>query len=186
LAAHRADIPLSYRKKFGAAALTQFLQYPYFQQSQHIACYLPFKNECRSLPIMKAIWQANKICYLPIISSYEKNVLMFVRYQYGEKLHKNRYSILEPVDCSSVMTPNQLDIVIMPLLAFDLAGHRLGTGGGYYDRTFAFIKTEKNVIKRPMFVGLAYSTQQIAMIPYDPWDITLDIVVTENKMIYTR
>lgn len=75
-----------------------------------------------------------------------------------------------------------LDIVITPLAAFDLQGHRLGTGGGYYDRTFAFL--QKNTVKKPKIIGLAYAEQQAELLPHDQWDIDLDGVVTEKGIVW--
>ena len=71
--------------------------------------------------------------------------------------------------------------MIAPLVAFDLQGHRLGTGGGYYDRTFAFL--HELAIRKPDMMGLAYAAQQAPQIPSDPWDITLNSVVTEQSII---
>jgi 5-formyltetrahydrofolate cyclo-ligase len=150
-------------------------------QREHIACYLPFNDEFDSLPVIETIWQAKKYCYLPVLSKSDEKSLCFVRYDYGDALHRNRYGILEPVNLSRVMLPNLLDIVVMPLLAFDVLGHRLGTGGGYYDCTFAFLHDQQD--KKPVMVGLGYAAQQVALMPSDPWDIMMAGVVTEDGFI---
>lgn len=126
-------------------------------------------------PIIQAIWRAKKKCYLPVLT--EGRSLYFVRYDENDTLQPNQFSILEPENTSRKIAPEQLELVILPLVAFDLQGHRLGTGGGYYDRTFAFMHANH---KKPKLLGLAYSKQQADCIPFDPWDITLAGVVTEQ------
>ena len=90
--------------------------------------------------------------------------------------------ILEPQDKAKKILAEDLDLVITPLLAFDAKGHRLGTGGGYYDRSFAFLYS--NMKKKPLMIGLAYSFQAAECLPTDPWDIALDGVITEEKYIF--
>jgi len=139
-------------------------------------------DEFDASPIIETIWQAKKHCYLPILSENDKNPLIFSRYNSGDRLHANRYSILEPVNisCNNIL-PENLDIVITPLVAFDLHGHRLGAGGGYYDRTFAFLQAHPR--ERPCMIGLAYASQQADSLPTDPWDIPLHFVLTEKEFI---
>lgn len=105
-----------------------------------------------------------------------------MRYDENDALQLNRYFIPEPVNILREIMSAQLDIVITPLVAFDLNGHRLGTGGGYYDRTFEFL--HKNNVKKPRIIGLAYSAQQAEFIPIDPWDIQMNGVLTEKEFIF--
>lgn len=133
--------------------------------------------------MIETIWKAKKSCYIPVLNE-EENKLYFVRYVYGDALRLNRFSILEPVNASRKIAPENLDIVITPLIAFDLQGHRLGTGGGYYDRTFAYMQEES--IRNQFVVGLGYAAQQAESIPSDPWDILLNSVVTEKGVINFR
>lgn len=128
---------------------------------------------------MEAIWRANKHCYLPILN--EDKTLKFVRYNKGDALCPNRYSIQEPLNREDEIPAEQLDLVITPLIAFDRQGHRLGTGGGYYDRSFAFLKNHSG--KQPFMLGIGYAAQQADDLPSDEWDVCLDAVVTENQFI---
>lgn len=77
--------------------------------------------------------------------------------------------------------PKHLDVVLLPLLAFDLAGNRLGMGGGYYDRCFAAYRNRG--LKRPLRVGLAFDWQRADSLPAQPWDVPLHAVVTETGWI---
>ena len=128
------------------------------------------------MPLIEAIWKANKKCYVPIL--IEGMALDFVRYEQGDKLRPNKFYILEPEEVSRRVAPEKLDLVVTPLVAFDLHGHRLGTGGGYYDRTFAFMHADQ--YKKPLLIGLAFAKQQADSLPIDPWDIKLDGIVTER------
>ncbi|EKD73911.1 MAG: hypothetical protein ACD_45C00148G0001, partial [uncultured bacterium] len=130
------------------------------------------------MPLIRAIWQSNKICYLPILQT--TRALKFAQYHEGDLLKPNQFSILEPENNASMIDPMRLDLVIMPLVAYDKTGNRLGTGGGYYDRTFAFKKTHPH--QKPCLLGFTYASQEAMGLPHDPWDILLDGVVTEKTV----
>lgn len=155
---------------------------PVFKASQCIACYLPIADEFDTTAIIEAIWQAKKNCYLPVLCDEKYNYLQFVKYDNGNALRRNKYKILEPFDTSKKIPAQELDLVITPLLAFDLHGDRLGAGGGYYDRTFAFLHDEdlKNK-KTPFMLGLGFATQQSESLPKEEWDVKLNGVLTEKN-----
>lgn len=148
-----------------------------FKNSQRIACYFAQESEFDCGPIMTAILEAKKNCYLPILS--KASTLAFSVYEHSTILKFNRYHILEP-DTSSYFPLEQLDLVLMPLVGFDLQGHRLGMGGGYYDRTFQFLHDK--TIRKPFMLGLAYELQKMEHLPTDPWDVSMDGVLTEEKL----
>ena len=154
----------------------------FFKEAKYIACYLPFKDEFDTEAIIHEIWRADKRCYLPVLTAAEDNSLVFARYKQGDELQPNRYSILEPADSSHTISVEKLNVVLMPLVAFDCHGHRLGTGGGFYDRTFAFLKGPAT--KKPLMVGVGYAAQQSDAIPPDAWDIKMDMIVTEENLIF--
>lgn len=178
----RAAVTIEYRKAAAQTALTLLLESPLFATSQNIACYFAQDKEFDCTPFINAVWQANKQCYLPVLSSQNKNHLEFVSYHKNDTLRLNRYNILEPQKAEH-FHPENLDLVLIPLVGFDLNGHRLGMGGGYYDRTFNFLKEKKYA--KPYLLGLAYALQQ-AEIPHDAWDISLDGVLTEERLILFR
>ena len=128
---------------------------------------------------MQAIWQADKICYLPILT--DTKVLQFIRYNRDDELQPNQHFIPEPVNRQQTIHPEKLDLVIMPLIAFDPCGNRIGTGGGYYDRTFAFLFNHPTVA--PFMLGLAFQLQKCPEIYPEPWDIKLNGVLTESEFI---
>ena len=168
------------QKESAAAAANYLLQSAPFKESRFIASYLPFRGELDTQPLIKGIWKAGKIGYLPILIIGEGKTLEFARYDEGDVLEPNHLSILEPADSTRKIQPEHLEMVILPLVAFDLQGNRLGTGGGYYDRTFAFMHAKP--IKRPLLIGLSYSFQQVDLLPKDPWDVKLDAILTEKGL----
>lgn len=175
----RRNIALPYRNQAMQLAAHHFLQFPLLGHNKAIACYLPREEEFDTTAIINTIWQKNCTCYLPVITVDQQ--LQFFPYQEGDAVQANRFAILEPVKREQPIAPKDLDIVITPLLAFDQAGHRLGTGGGYYDKTFAFL--HDNYYRKPFFLGLGYAQQWAEEVPADPWDINLDGVLTEEALL---
>lgn len=161
-------------------ALALFTQDGLFTEHQHFACYLARREEFDCSPIIKALWQANKACYLPVLSTEQSGQLNFVRYQENDAVHLNRLRILEPNDGETI-DPQKLDVVLLPLVGFDLEGNRLGMGGGYYDKTFSFIRNHIGI--KPILIGLAYELQQVHELPHDEWDVKLSGILTEKRII---
>jgi 5-formyltetrahydrofolate cyclo-ligase len=175
--ARRAQISTGDRQSAGQSATHFLIEQPIFHQSEYIAIYLPVRNEFDTTSISQAIWQAHKQCYLPVLTEHQ--TLKFMPYHSGDALRLNRYSIPEPVNTSANIPIEHLDLVIIPLVAFDLLGHRLGAGGGYYDRTFAFTRE----MNKPVLMGLGYASQQADLLPVDEWDVRLDMVLTEEGIL---
>lgn len=179
LLAKRRSVTAEQRKAAGQAAKKLLITHPLFHASQHVACYFGQEDEFDCSPIIQEIWRSGKKCYLPVLSFQEK-CLDFIAYQPNDSLRLNFYNILEPENNEKIDV-DKLTLVIVPLVAFDLHRHRLGMGGGYYDRTFAF--KQKNATDKPYLLGLGYELQNVAVLPTNPWDVLLDGVLTEEKLI---
>jgi 5-formyltetrahydrofolate cyclo-ligase len=108
--------------------------------------------------------------------------LHFAPWQSGDDVQPNRYGIPEPVEPAELFEPFQLDLVLVPLLGFDRRGHRLGHGGGYYDRSFAFLKEQVRPTE-PLLVGIAYAFQELPRIEAAKWDVALDFIATDRELI---
>lgn len=179
LLARRQQISFLERQTAANDAVAVLLKNNIFQKAQEIACYYPMKNEFDCLPIIKEIWRTKKNCYLPVITDIgnTKTSLEFILYQEDTILRPNRYNIPEPISDIQIK-PENLDLVLLPLLGFDKQGNRLGMGAGYYDRTFDFFKQTK----KPVLLGLAYESQCVSELPHDPWDVKLQGVMTEKNI----
>lgn len=175
----RRAINLEYRKNASWAVAQHFIQSPLFTENKRFACYLATSDELDIRLIIQTIWRANKYCYLPIVTP--QKTLKFGLYLENTALEPNNYGILEPHD-SALIEPQQLDVVLMPLLAFDLKGHRLGTGGGFYDRTFGFLNSPSRPAQ-PLLVGMGFETQKLDSIISDDFDVRLNAAITEQGLI---
>jgi len=177
--ADRNNFSPEYQNQAANQLIKQLCQQGFFNQAKHIACFLSFDGEISTQPIIQHLFSNNKHCYLPKLKPFKPNRLWFMPYDQASHMIENRYAIPEVDEkVNKAIAPSQLDLVLLPLVAFDNSGSRLGMGGGYYDATFAHLKLKK---KRPMFVGLAYSQQQIDDLPSDMWDLPLDAVCTNEK-----
>ena len=172
---------LSYKEKNNVekAIFDSIETFPPYQKSHHLAFYLPYDNEVNlKLLLAKAI-SKDKRCYLPVLKSNRH--LDFYSYRPESRLIKNRFEIEETdVTQEKLIVSYALDLIFLPLVAFDKQGNRLGRGGGYYDRTLAFLK--KRRANKPLLIGVAYEFQKLGNIPTEKWDIQLDFVVTEKNI----
>jgi 5-formyltetrahydrofolate cyclo-ligase len=156
-----------------------------FANAKHIAVYLTHRHEVNTEKIIEAIWQDGKQCYLPVLAPDTPNSLHFVRYEKDTPLQANVFNIMEPAwDVERCLPAEQLSLVIAPLVAFDAQCHRIGMGAGYYDRTFAFLNASPRPL-HPRLIGIAFELQKLNSIHPEPWDVSLDAVVTESD-IYLR
>jgi len=117
---------------------------------------------------------------LPVVGKRRR--LRFAPWQSGEEVQPNRYGIPEPVAQDELLEPFQLDLVFVPLLGFDRRGNRLGHGGGYYDRSFAFLNEQVRPTE-PLLVGIAYAFQELPEVDEEDWDVPLDFIATERELI---
>lgn len=155
----------------------------HFRASKRIACYLPNDGEIDLTPLIEHLWYLGKYCYLPVLSPLGHNRLEFAPFTDSTALKLNCFGIAEPdVHARSWLSPMQLDLVITPLVAFDSKGNRLGMGGGYYDRSFAFLRHRQHW-KKPRLVGVAYDFQQVTTLPVKKHDVPLGCVITDTGLI---
>jgi 5-formyltetrahydrofolate cyclo-ligase len=144
-----------------------------------VAFYLPNDGEIDARVLATALMQRGKRCYLPRLHLDGSHRVWFLRYRNGDALEKNHLGIPEPRMHAQRLPAWALQVVLMPLVGFDRAGNRLGMGGGFYDRTFAFRQRGH----KPLLVGLAHSLQEIPSLAAQGWDIPLDMIVTEKERL---
>jgi 5-formyltetrahydrofolate cyclo-ligase len=151
-----------------------------YTKSRKIACYLANDGEIDPGLIIEHAWFMRKQVYLPVLSPC-KNSLYFAPYEANSGFRLNRFHIPEPV-ChpSRWIAAWQLDLLLLPLVAFDAEGNRMGMGGGFYDRTLAYLKN-RQYWKKPVLAGLAHEIQKTAKLDTQSWDIPLDYIITEQQ-----
>lgn len=158
-----------------------------FQQSKHIAFYLTNDGEMDLSLLIQHAWQQGKKCYLPVLAEPNTQRLWFIPYSPDTKLRNNRFGIPEPIHSSRTRLRKtlSLDLVLMPLVAFDLDGNRVGMGGGFYDRTLAYLRHRK-FWHKPNLLGIAYDFQKQEQIEANPWDIPMQAIATEKNFYRSK
>ena len=143
----------------------------------NVAIYLQHDSELDTNPLIELFFQSNAQLYLPKIDVDGSNQMQFFRYQPNSKMQCNRFGIPEPITDEAIDLQN-IDLLLMPLTAFDLSGNRLGMGGGYYDRALSKLSN-----KKPLIVGLAYDFQQVDECPVETFDQPLQMILTPTRAI---
>ena len=143
-----------------------------------VAGFMPMKSEINPLPLMRKLADAGARLALPVVAGPGKPLIMRA-WGFGEPLAAGVWGIRQPPPAAPAVAP---DILLVPLLAFDRAGHRIGYGAGYYDMTIAALRAQKAVVA----IGLAFAAQEIAAVPATPHDAPLDLVLTEREAIDLR
>jgi 5-formyltetrahydrofolate cyclo-ligase len=176
LRAQRRALPAPQRIAAADALAQNLLTLPIAPQSGYVAGYWAMDGE-----IALHSWQLRLprecVYCLPVLS--EGQLLRFAPWRPGDALVSNRYGIPEPdVSPASLLEANALSLAVLPLVGFDAQAHRLGMGGGWYDRSFAFRHGHP---APPYLVGAAFSVQQLAAFDSESWDVRLDAVCTETS-----
>ena len=142
---------------------------PLLQDAQTIVAYYSLDDEVCTHSLINELLAAGKTVYLPKVISAEEMVLC--RYTGPESLQQGAFGIMEPVG-DTLSTNTTIDVVLVPGMAFDAEGHRLGRGKGYYDR---FLSTLAN--PRPRLIGVCFDFQKVDVVPTEPCDVSVDVVV---------
>jgi 5-formyltetrahydrofolate cyclo-ligase len=149
------------------------------RRAQRVACYLSNDGEMRLGPVMDFLRANGRQVLLPALHG---DGLWFLPYDCDTRLAPNRFGIPEPVVTGRARCrARDLDLVLMPLVAFDTTGNRLGMGGGFYDRTFSYLRHRKFWTK-PLLIGIAYEFQCLESLPSRSWDVPLHGVATEERL----
>ena len=161
----------------------------YFQRASSVGLYLSIDNEVDPTSLLRAATLSKKTIFLPVVDK-EQGSMRFALYREGDPLTIGAFGIPEPVikaginnldktGCSNV---SAIDVLFLPLVAFDPFGRRLGYGGGYYDRVLAPQKSSGTGIKekKTLRIGLAYSFQKVPVLPEAAHDIPMDFIITEQ------
>lgn len=183
--AQRTLLSLQEVKCLSKKIFHNFKHSPYFNRVfENIALYAACKNEVDFQTFYPFFWEKYNYFYLPVIKRYKPPQMAFYSAYQNTPFKLNQWNILEPdiAQGGHMITPEQIDLVLVPLVAFSESGYRIGMGAGFYDACFSFKHAGTIKIQKPILVGLAYEFQKIPEFMHDPWDLKLDAVVTENKI----
>src|SRR5665213_2132583 len=167
--AQRAALANAAKADAAHAAANAFLEGVPLNPTDIVAAYWPIREELDVKPLLTRLMDSLQPVCLPVVIGDEQPLDMRL-WEQGAPLYPSGFGTLAPSEMAPRVEP---DVVIVPLLAFDATGTRLGYGGGYYDRPLARMK------KRPRLVGFAFAGQELPAIPREPHDLPLDAVVTE-------
>jgi 5-formyltetrahydrofolate cyclo-ligase len=137
-----------------------------------VSGWWPLPGELDARPALEALLARGHTVALPVVLA-PRRPLQFREWRPEDPLHEGPFGVREPTLAATTRVP---DVVLVPLLAFDPRGHRLGYGGGYYDRTLRVLREAGEVLA----VGLALAAQEVAELPDEPWDERLDALITEG------
>jgi 5-formyltetrahydrofolate cyclo-ligase len=166
------------RAAAAAALAAHLLRQPELATARRIAAYIACGSEIDPMPTLRTLLARQVEIYLPHI----EHSLAGMRFAHWNgdalRLKPNRFGIPEPmVDTCELLGADTFDVILLPLVAFDRRGHRLGSGAGYYDRALAMRAGRP---APPLMIGVAYACQEVEAIPAEPWDIPMDAVATEQ------
>ena len=143
-----------------------------------VSGFMPLKSEINPLPLLRQLTEHGAALALPVVAGKGRPLIMRA-WTFGGPLASGVWGIKEPMPDAPAVDP---DILIVPLLAFDRRGHRLGYGAGYYDMTITALRANKPVVA----VGIAYAAQEVDTVPITHRDARLDLVLTEQETIDFR
>lgn len=144
-------------------------------RDQIVSCFLPIRSEIDTRPLIAALNDAGARVVLPTVAGDDPD-LVFRAWAPGEPLARGAFGVEEPTAAAPIVDPT---IMIVPLLAFDRDGYRLGYGGGYYDRAIARLSADQPIPA----IGVAYDAQEVVVVPREPHDRRLDAIVTPTHTI---
>jgi len=177
--ATRQTLSPSVLVKHGEAMSAAFLSHARLSSQQNIALYIAQKGEMDTSVLIQVLQKRGKRLFLPVLHPSHPQKLAFIETRPGQKMTKNRFGIPEPeYQREWQIDVQQLDLILVPLLAFDAHGNRLGMGGGFYDRSLAPIKHKA----KPLRIGLAHACQQTDHLNSEPWDVSLHGIISEQGL----
>jgi 5-formyltetrahydrofolate cyclo-ligase len=180
LAAQRRALTPAQRIAAAQGLRRSLEQLPEYHTDARVAGYWACDGELPLNLVIPPLAARGQRFLLPMLG--EDRQLRFAPWAAGEAVQPNRFGIPEPAAPREWFAPFQLDLVLVPLLGFDRHGHRLGYGGGWYDRSFAFLAEQARPTE-PLLVGIAYDFQELPAIKPEAWDVPLDFVATDRELI---
>ncbi|MBV6751245.1 5-formyltetrahydrofolate cyclo-ligase [Pseudomonas chlororaphis] len=180
----RRALSVSEQRQAARGLYRQLAQHPLFRRARHISLYLPTDGEIDPRLLLREAQRRGKHTYLPVLSAWPRTRMVFQRIRPGEKLQPNRFRILEPrVNLAAQRKVWALDLVLLPLVGFDVEGGRLGMGGGFYDRSLAYLARRQSW-RKPTLLGLAHECQKVGKLNQASWDVPLQGTVTDRAWYF--
>ena len=178
LRASRRALTTEARLKASISAAMKLCESAAYRDARRIAVYLAMDGELDPTPLVMRARTDGREVYLPVLPPLD-GPMSFRLYLPDSKLANNRFGIPEPVSAEGGRTAKEMDLVVTPLVGFDMQGNRLGMGAGFYDRTFGFLRHMQK--PHPLLIGYAYEFQKVPALSAEEWDVPLAGVATEQQ-----
>lgn len=180
----RASLTLQQQEQHAILLHNNLNDFLGFLHNRKIAAYLATQAEISLNPWIAG--NPRQQIFLPMLYEPIEPRLRFAPLDKHTRWKHNRFKILEPdTHWGNTLHAHQLDYIFTPLVAFDRQGNRMGMGGGFYDRSLSFRTSRKQWLK-PKLIGIAHSCQEYDALPFNPWDVTMDWVITEKEIIRAK
>lgn len=177
----RNNLDLVKREEMDRKILNKFYETQYYKKAEKIFIYISYASEINTKEIINKALKDNKKIYVPR-TEFKIRHMDAVEIKSLDNLEESSYGILEPSKEVPNIDPNELDLIVVPGVAFDKSGGRMGYGAGFYDRYFKKIKKEN--INKIVKLALAYEVQMLDKVPMNEQDVPVDYIITENEFIY--
>ena len=177
----RNNLDFNKKEEMDKEILKKFYETQYYKKAKKIFIYISYSSEINTKEIINKALKDNKKIYIPR-TEFKTRHMDAVEITSLDNLVESTYGILEPSKEAPYIDPNELDLIVVPGVAFDRNGGRMGYGAGFYDRYFKKIKKEN--IKKIVKLALAYEIQMLNEVPMNEQDVPVDYIITENEFIY--
>ena len=176
----RKNIDIVEKEKMDRKICDKFYESKYYRDAKNIFIYISYDSEINTKEIINKALMDNKKIYVPR-TEFKTRLMDAVEIISLDNLIESEYGILEPSIGESHIEPNELDLIVVPGVAFDRNGGRIGYGAGFYDRYFK--KINKDNIKKIQKLALAYDFQILENIPMNEHDVPVSYIITEKEFI---
>lgn len=176
----RNNIDLVKKEEMDKKILNQFYESKYYKEAEKIFIYISYDSEINTKVIINKALKDKKKIYVPR-TEFKTRHMDAVEIISLDNLIESKYGILEPSIAESHIDPSELDLIVVPGVAFDRNGGRMGYGAGFYDRYFK--KINKENMNKIIKLALAYEFQMLDKVPMNAQDVPVDFIITENEFI---
>lgn len=181
MSVRRSELDARQRVAAAAGVLHSLETLPEFMTDANVAGYWAIRGELPLNLAVASLQRRDQHYFLPVLGT--RRQLGFAEYTPNGTIAPNRFGIPEPVGrADALRSAPDMDVILLPLLAFDRAGNRLGTGGGWYDTSLAFLRPQPRPAV-PLLVGIGYAFQEVEAVDAADWDVPLDYIATDAGLI---
>jgi 5-formyltetrahydrofolate cyclo-ligase len=175
----RRALPAAEHRRRSLLAARAVAKLPMFAAGKRIALYLPHDHETDTAALLIAARRRRIEVFVPVVIDRRRRVMRF--YPLAGELRRGAYGISVPQSTRRPVAPRWLNLIVLPLVGVDAMGHRLGMGGGFYDRALSFRRYTRLRLG-PHLVGLAFDLQRTRECFAEAWDLRLDSLATESGL----